>query len=126
MREMCFILVRDQVLRVYFGLSTRIPDSRERWQLIWDNRAEITEIAHSHPGDLLDFSQEDLTTMEAVEAGIGRKLIWSIITKDGFLSRSDGKDSRRQDSPWWLELMRALSYGELNTRKTRRKRKEHL
>ena len=112
MREVCFILVGDRILRVYFGSTTSIPDSRERWQVIWDHRAEITEIAHSHPGDFLDFSKEDLTTMQAVEAGLGRNLIWSIITKDGFLSRTDGIDTRRTDSPWWVEFMRKLSYDE--------------
>jgi hypothetical protein len=112
MREVCFILVGDRILRVYFGSSASIPDSRERWQIIWDHRGEITEIAHSHPGDFLDFSNEDLTTMQAVEAGIGHKLIWSMVTKSGFLSRNDGKDARRTDSPWWVDFLRKLSYGE--------------
>jgi len=119
MREVCFILIGDRILRVYFGSRTSIPDSRERWQVIWDHRAEITEIAHSHPGDFLDFSNEDTTTMQAVEAGIARKLIWSIITKDGFLSRHDGIDKRRTDSPWWVEFLRKLSYDEQPT-KTRK------
>ena len=122
MREVCFILVGDRILRVYFGSRTSIPDSLERWQIIWDHRAEITEIAHSHPGNFLDFSNEDLTTMQAVEAGLGRNLIWSIITKDGFLSRTDGKDTPRPDSPWWLELIRKLSYLE----QPMKSGKEHL
>ena len=110
MREICFILVGDRILRVYFGTRASIPDSHERWQIIWDHRNEITEIAHSHPGDFLDFSKEDLTTMEAVEAGIGRTLVWSIITENGFLSRIDGTDTRRSDQPWWVEFLRRLSY----------------
>jgi hypothetical protein len=112
MCEVCFLLVEDRILRVYYGSRTSIPDSRERWQVIWDHRTEITEIVHSHPGDFLDFSSEDLTTMQAVEAGIGRRLIWSIVTQDGFLSRIDGKDVHRTDSPWWLDLLRRLSYAE--------------
>ena len=123
MREVCFILVEDKILRVYFGSATRVPDSRERWKTIWQQRGDITEIAHSHPGAFLDFSQEDLTTMEAVEAGTGRAFTWSIITQDGFLSRKDGQDIRREDSPWWLELMRTLSYGETKPRKTTKPRK---
>ena len=115
MREVCFILVGDKILRVYFGSRASIPDSRERWQIIWDHRAEITEIAHSHPGTFLDFSGEDLTTMQAIEAGLGRKLIWSIITQKGFLSRDNGKDTHRVDSPWWLEFMRKLSYDQPKT-----------
>jgi hypothetical protein len=120
MREVCFLLVEDKILRVYFGSATRIPDQRERWEIIWQYRDQITEIAHSHPGEFLDFSTEDLTTMQAVEAGAGRSYAWSIVTKGGFLSRKKGRDTRRDDSPWWLELMRRLSYDAPPLRSTRR------
>ncbi len=124
MREVCFILVQDKILRVYFGSSTKIPDNRERWEIIWQHRNEITEIAHSHPGEFLDFSHEDLTTMEAVEAGAGKMFTWSIITKNGFLSRKGDRDTRRDDSPWWLDLLRALSYVESRPSRTTKLRKE--
>lgn len=124
MREVCFILVEDKILRVYFGSATRVPDSRERWEAIWQNRNEITELAHSHPGEFLDFSNEDLTTMEAVEAGTGKQFKWSIITKKGFLSRKGATDAHREDNPWWLELIRTLSYGEPRPRRTAKIRKE--
>ena len=124
MREVCFILVEDRILRAYFGSPTRIPDLRERWETIWRHRDEITEIAHSHPGEFLDFSGEDLTTMEAVEAGTGKAYVWSIITKRGFLSRQNGRDQQRGDSPWWLELLRRLSYGEPRPGRTTKLRKE--
>ena len=101
MREVCFLVVRDKILRAYFGSATSIPDERERWETIWEHRHEITEIVHSHPGEFLDFSYEDLTTMEAVEAGTGKTFTWSIVTKTGFRSRKDGKDHLREDSPWW-------------------------
>jgi hypothetical protein len=112
MREVCFLMVGDKILRAYFGSAMSIPDERERWETIWANRHELTEIVHSHPGEFLDFSHEDLTTMEAVQAGTGKTFTWSIVTKRGFLSRKDGKDHLRQDSPWWLDLIRRLSYGE--------------
>jgi hypothetical protein len=124
MREICFILVQDKILRAYLGSATRIPDARERWEVIWNHRDEITEIAHSHPGDFLDFSHEDLTTMEAVEAGTGKVFTWSIVTKSGFLSRKGKQDHLREDSPWWLDLMRKLSYGESRVRKSIKQRKE--
>lgn len=124
MREVCFILVEDKILRVYFGSASRVPDSRERWETIWQHRNEITEIAHSHPGEFLDFSHEDLTTMEAVEAGTGKQFTWSIITRGGFLSRKGGQDTRRDDSPWWLELMRTLSYPATRRQRTTNFRKE--
>jgi hypothetical protein len=112
MREVCFILVEEKILRIYFGSPTGIPDERARWEIIWQHRHEVTEIAHSHPGEFLDFSHEDLTTLEAVEAGTGRRFTWSVVTQRGFLSRRKGRKVRRKDSPWWLELMRELSYGE--------------
>jgi hypothetical protein len=126
MREVCFILVEDRILRVYFGSATSIPDERERWETIWAHRNEITEIVHSHPGEFLDFSDEDLTTMEAVEAGTGKVFTWSIVTKRGVRSRKGGRDEFRQDSPWWLNLIRRLSYGEPRAHKTIRKRKEPI
>jgi hypothetical protein len=124
MREVCFLLVQDKILRVYFGSAASIPDERERWEAIWAHRHEITEIVHSHPGRFLDFSHEDLTTMEAVEAGTGKTFTWSIVTETGFCSRMDGSDQRREDSPWWLNLIRRLSYIEPGQHKTIRKRKE--
>ena len=136
MREVCFILVGDKILRAYFGSATSIPDERERWEVIWQHRDEITEITHSHPGEFLEFSHEDLTTMEAVEAGTAKTFTWSIVTETRLLSRRNGKDRIREDSPWWIELIRRLSYDSpLPTytkektvsnrfRKTVRKRKE--
>jgi hypothetical protein len=110
MREVCFLLVQDKILRAYFGTAARIPDSRERWEMIWAHRDEITEIAHTHPGDFLGFSDEDLTTMEAVEAGTGKRFAWSVVTRRGFLSRKDGKDLLREDDRWWVGLLRELSF----------------
>src|SRR6185295_18375791 len=103
--------------------TTRIPDNRERWEVIWQHRNEITGIVHSHPGEFLDFSHEDRTTIEAVEAGTGKVFTWSIVTKSGFLSRRVNLDTDREDSPWWLGLMRSLSYGERRARQTHAKRK---
>ena len=110
MREVCFILVADKILRVYSGLAASIPDRRELWEVIWEHRSEISEIAHSCPDEVLEFSQEDLTTMEAVEAGVGKSFTWSVVTTTGLLSRKAGKDSRRREPPWWVDLMRMLSY----------------
>src|SRR6185503_10199071 len=98
MREVCFLLIEDKLLRAYFGSAAKIPDSLQRWEMIWQHRDEITEIVHSHPGEFLDFSLEDLTTMEAVEAGTGKTFTWSIITKTGFRSRTAGREQRRDDS----------------------------
>ena len=115
MREICFILTGSRILRAYIGTQTRIPDARERWFAIWENRDEITEIVHTHPGGFLGFSDEDLTTMEAVEAATGIQFTWSIVTGRGILSRRGAVDQFREDSPWWLDLLRLSSFTQTNT-----------
>ncbi len=111
MREVCFIIAGEQILGIYVGSRLAIPDSRDRWQVIWKHRKKITEIAHTHPGGLLRFSETDLTTMEAVESGIGRRLAWSIVTSDGYLFQSGARIKVRLEDPWWLESLRELSFG---------------
>lgn len=114
MREVCFLIAGDAVLRAYFGRSTAIPDSPARWEDIWRHRDRIDEIVHTHPGDLLDFSEEDLTTMEAVEAATGRSFAWSILTTSGYIRRIglDGADDRPVQAPWWAGMLRELSFGQ--------------
>ena len=115
MREICFILIGDRILRAYIGTQTRVPDARERWIAIWDHRDEITEIVHTHPGGFLGFSNEDLTTMEAVEAATGNSFKWSIVTEEGYLSRHENSDTHRDDRPWWLAYLRQSSFYETQT-----------
>ncbi len=58
-----------------------IPDSRELWDVLWDNRSSVAGVAHTHPFDGPAYpSLTDLTTFEAVEAGLGRRLVWWIVT----------------------------------------------
>ncbi len=111
MKEVCFILCGDAVVRISIGCQSAIPDSKDRWNAIWENREDLTEVVHTHPGGLLRFSSEDLTTMEAVEAALGKPLRWSIVTEDGFLTRFDGEDDDRDDAPWWLPVLREISFG---------------
>lgn len=111
MKEICFVLAGEAIVRISVGSSTAIPDSQARWNAIWKNREDLTEIVHTHPGGMLRFSQEDLSTMEAVEAALGKPLAWSIVTEDGFLTRFDGEDRKRDDAPWWLPVLRELSFG---------------
>lgn len=111
MREVCFILINDQILRAYSGTTNAIPDNQARWQVIWEYREQITEIVHTHPGNFLEFSQEDKTTIQAVEAGTGKQFTWSIVTEDGYLSKKKNKRTVRQDQPWWLDILKELSFG---------------
>jgi len=59
-----------------------IPDSRPLWDVIWENRARLSGIAHTHPGyDPKPMpSHEDLTTFAAIEAGLGKRLKWWLVT----------------------------------------------
>lgn len=77
-----------------------LPDSRTRWEAIWRHRAELAEIAHSHPRGPLRFSTEDETTMAAVDAALGRRLRYAVVTPDAVLradpAAPDGPDVPRR------------------------------
>jgi hypothetical protein len=58
-----------------------IPDSHDLWQILWDNRAIVGGVAHTHPWHGTPGpSGTDLTTFAAIEAGLGERLVWPIIT----------------------------------------------
>lgn len=58
-----------------------LPDSHELWDVLWQQRRDILGFAHSHPGDGVPGpSHMDLTTMAAVEAGLGTRLLWWIVS----------------------------------------------
>lgn len=60
-----------------------LPDSRSLWDVIWENRDKLSGIAHSHPGSGKPGpSYEDVTTFADIEAALGRRLNWWIITSD--------------------------------------------
>ena len=60
-----------------------LPDSRELWDIFWKNRETLRGFAHSHPGSGVPSpSGIDVTTFEAVEAGLGRRLCWWITSED--------------------------------------------
>ena len=60
-----------------------LPDSRDLWEVIWENRDRVLGFAHSHPGSGKPGpSYEDVTTFAAVEAALGRRLDWWITSFD--------------------------------------------
>lgn len=63
--------------------AVHLPDSRDLWDVIWENRDVISGFAHSHPGSGLSLgpSYEDITTFSAIELALGRRLIWPIINR---------------------------------------------
>jgi len=86
-----------------------LPDSRARWEAIWERRKHLAEIAHSHPVGPLAFSREDEETMEAISAGLGRSPVFSVVAPSGMLRRIAGRDERVDEEPWWARLLRRAS-----------------
>jgi hypothetical protein len=95
-----------------------IPDSRDLWTILWDHRAELVGVAHTHPGGGTPRpSIEDLTTFAACEAGLGRRLFWWIASTDCCMKYQfrgpDRFDYVGDDDPVhsWLDELRARSSG---------------
>ena len=58
-----------------------LPDSQSLWDFLWDNRERLGGVAHTHPweGEVWA-SHTDVTTFSAIEKGLGRRLLWPIVT----------------------------------------------
>jgi hypothetical protein len=95
-----------------------LPDSRELWDVIWDNRTRISGIAHSHPGrGIPGPSHTDVTTFAAVEAALGCRLNWWITSEDHVVvCRWEGPDklsykpTRIAPEPGWVLPLREASH----------------
>jgi hypothetical protein len=60
-----------------------LPDSNELWEVLWDNRHNLYGVAHTHPGSGVPGpSYSDVTTFAAVEAALGRRHEWPILSAD--------------------------------------------
>ncbi|WP_223643049.1 Mov34/MPN/PAD-1 family protein [Corallococcus sp. EGB] len=115
-REVCLLIGPGD--RVLWGDSfdhpLALPDSRARWEAIWSLRALLVEITHSHPEGPLAFSQEDETTMAALQTALGRPLRFSVVAPDGMVVRMGGEDVLVHDEPVWaapLRIASGLLYG---------------
>lgn len=95
-----------------------IPDTRELWDVIWENRATLSGFAHSHPGHGIPApSWEDVTTFSAIELAIGRRLIWWITSEDSLIAaRWNGPHKYSYKSyvltdldPFWVQQLRVYS-----------------
>ncbi|MBL8952259.1 MAG: hypothetical protein JNK82_15880, partial [Myxococcaceae bacterium] len=69
-----------------------LPDSRARWEAIWQHRDDLAEIVHSHPFGPRGFSPEDETTMQALDAALGRPLRYAVLAPKGLYVRENGRD----------------------------------
>ncbi|WP_375756983.1 hypothetical protein [Corallococcus exercitus] len=115
-REVCLLIgPEDAVLwGDSFDDPVALPDSRARWEAIWSLRDTLVEITHSHPEGPLGFSQEDETTMAALQVALGRPLRFSVVAPDGMLVRTGGEDVLVSDEPPWaapLRIASGLLYG---------------
>ena len=117
-REVCFLIGKDD--EVLWSDASRspvaLPDSRERWEAIWSRRDAIVEIAHTHPLGGAKFSHEDLTTMDALDSALGRKLVYSVVTPTQMLRRvPNGEaftDELVEAEPPWVARIRSESHIE--------------
>lgn len=58
-----------------------LPDSRDLWDVLWENRDRLGGVAHTHPWEgETGPSQTDLTTFDAVERALGRQLLWPVVS----------------------------------------------
>ena len=61
--------------------SGSIPDTRSLWDVLWENRNILGGVAHTHPWDgEANPSGTDITTFDAIERGLGRQLLWPVVT----------------------------------------------
>jgi len=101
-----------------------LPDSRQLWDVLWENRARVYGFAHSHPGSGAPApSWEDITTFAGVEAALGRRLVWWITSSthlayilwcgpDKYNYEVVGVDAYdgTSDPPWLDELRQHSNY----------------
>jgi hypothetical protein len=100
-----------------------LPDSRQLWDVLWENRKNLAGVAHSHPGHGIPVpSWEDVTTFDAIERGLGIRLVWWITTMDAcdafvyddnvVSAKGPYNYVRRplEGQPTWLRRLREISY----------------
>jgi len=110
-REVCFLIGHDGSILWGDASSSPValPDSRDRWEAIWQLRDELAEIAHSHPVGPAAFSAEDESTMAALDSALGRRVRYSVVAPRAMVVRADGETFMIDDEPWWAGLLRLAS-----------------
>ncbi|HEU0031140.1 MAG TPA: Mov34/MPN/PAD-1 family protein [Kofleriaceae bacterium] len=112
MREVCFLIGRgDAILHADASSSpAALPDSRARWEAIWRHRDELDAIVHSHPVGPAVFSDEDLSTMAAIDSALGRPVRYCVVAPRVTITRvGDGAIETMNPEPWWSALLRLAS-----------------
>jgi hypothetical protein len=109
-REVLFLIdAEGSVLWSDAGTAAELPDSRVRWEAIWGRRERIEAIAHSHPDGPLGFSGTDRTTMEAIDAALGRSLQYLVVAPGGVVACRAHALETLDPEPHWAARLRAES-----------------
>jgi hypothetical protein len=103
--------------------SVALPDSQDLWDVVWENRSRIDGIAHTHPGTGYPGpSTTDLSTFEAMEAGLGIRIKWWILSASHSIRLEWNPVSPGYDiadfifpchEPAWMHDLRVLSFPEM-------------
>jgi proteasome lid subunit RPN8/RPN11 len=110
-REVCLLIGRGGAI-LWADASTSpsaLPDSRARWEAIWSHRDELEVIAHSHPLGPAAFSAEDLSTMAALDAALGKPLCFMVVAPRVTIARTGEVTHTVSPEPWWTGLLRLAS-----------------
>jgi hypothetical protein len=114
------VVIDDQREPIYWHVPPgrtggSLPDSRDLWSVLWENRATLLGFAHSHPGHGVPGpSSTDVSTFVAVEKALGRPLLWWIVSEDHVVvCRNEDNWAPRlmNQTQVWLPELRRLSYG---------------
>jgi hypothetical protein len=111
MREVCLLIGRGGAV-LWSDTSesaVALVDSRARWEAIWRHRHELEAVVHSHPAGPHAFSHEDETTMDAVDAALGRGLRYVVVSPQGLVVREGGVLVAAGEVPWWVPLLKLAS-----------------
>lgn len=104
--------------------AVSIPDTRDLWEILWENRETLAGVAHSHPGSGVPGpSGIDITTFAACEAGLGKRLRWWITSSDNLIELAWKGPERLNYTGWrvqhphhsrstnqWIDELRRLTY----------------
>jgi hypothetical protein len=111
MREVCFLIGKDSAI-LWADASdspSLLPDSRARWEAIWQYRDELEAIAHSHPAGPAAFSAEDESTMQALDSALGKVMRYIVVAPRVMIARQGTTTEQLVPEPWWAALMRLAS-----------------
>lgn len=103
--------------------AVHLPDSRDLWAVLWENRNNLLGVAHSHPGVRAPTpSFEDLSTFSACELALDQRLLWWIISerhlrtfvwegpeKYNYIQVIDSETNYHTD---WVQELNRVSYAD--------------